>query len=156
MQKRAAALLLTAWLAACLQDFDGFHEEPGATASASAATTTSAGSGAGGAGGSGEGGSGALDCDAIFATVAGYELCAESAEECRFSADLDMTTNCGEVCSGAGTSCLGARHNGDPCDDAGPTTCAEEAGNNICICSKGCGAGAPCPASMTCTNESCV
>jgi len=75
-------------------------------------------------------------CDDAFGGATAYELCAETATECRFYTRLDLSRSCDDVCGGAG--CVSVRDNGvlDRCSAGGTLDCSGDYLNAICTCNR--------------------
>jgi hypothetical protein len=80
---------------------------------------------------------GEQDCNDIYGTAPGYELCEENEDECRFDANLDGGS-CHDMCIMFGGMCIGALGNGQAggCGVTGMDDCADTPNTEICICTK--------------------
>jgi hypothetical protein len=77
---------------------------------------------------------------------------------CEFNVDLQQSKSCGEVCGALGGECLKTIDNNGPCQYlAAVQDCAFKGYTNaVCVCSLGCGAGAPCAPNQACSGGLCA
>ncbi|MBM4356841.1 MAG: hypothetical protein FJ096_01900 [Deltaproteobacteria bacterium] len=101
-------------------------------------------------------------CTQLYGKTAGFSLCSESPTVCEFALNTTVGS-CAFVCGNAGGQCVTAMN------DAFNQTCVKSANakldpsscgwssaySAICICTRGCGGGAPCPGGQTCEEGSC-
>jgi len=95
-------------------------------------------------------------CAGQYSGGPGYYLCEEDVF-CQIGANVSATT-CDEICEDGGGECIDAYNNDNMCGLGQPYGCGNTQGFNtvICICSRGCGTGAPCSGNQTCVNGQCI
>jgi hypothetical protein len=83
---------------------------------------------------------GDVSCDAMYGGAAGYHLCEETGDSCRFNVDVMGVSNCTAVCTSFGGTCIDALDNPGPgmeCVVQGDLDCNFIGkGTTLCICSK--------------------
>ena len=78
-------------------------------------------------------------CNAIYGSVAGYNLCAERATECEFyRSEFLGSDNCTSVCSSRGGVALSCFNNATltRCTRGSAVNCSDDFSDEICICSR--------------------
>lgn len=99
---------------------------------------------------------GVIGCDDQYGGVTNYVGCAQGGGTCTFSTST-ISSSCATKCAGAGGECVDAYNNSGTCGLAERTGCSHTGyGTEICICSRGCGAGAPCTPPATCQSGQCI
>ncbi|MBM4377055.1 MAG: hypothetical protein FJ095_18390 [Deltaproteobacteria bacterium] len=102
------------------------------------------------------------NCKTLYGSTIGYSLCAENATTCEFAINQTQNT-CAAACAKAGGECVASFNdvNNNPCQkpqapNLGTKSCdSTQWQSAICICSRGCGAGLPCPAGKSCKAGAC-
>jgi hypothetical protein len=118
-------------------------------------TGNTSGSSTGGTGGEGGGPPELPTCTDQYGTAPGFELCSETALECRFAAKLDMLS-CSDACRNRGGECVQAYKSAteDACTIAAATDCTDsQAFAVVCLCTVGCGGNPPCGVDQTCAAD---
>jgi hypothetical protein len=123
------------------------------------AAAGAAGAAGGDAGAAGTGGAGGLPaCAVTYGNADGVlSVCLETADRCEL-AYRSIIRSCTQICHENGGACLAVFNNvdGTACERANLIPCgATHLVDAICICSRGCGAGPPCPSGSRCTDGSC-
>jgi hypothetical protein len=102
------------------------------------------------------------DCKTLYGSTVGFSLCTESATACEFAIN-QMQNTCASACAKAGGQCVASFNdvNNNTCQKPQVPSLAQlSCGSNnfksaICICSRGCGGGPPCPAGQSCKAGTC-
>ncbi len=109
-----------------------------------------------GGGGSG-GGTTIPDCQTTYGSLNGVsQVCLETDSVCELAFSA-TTQTCTQICSQGGGVCQGVFNNAPgACGHAQPSTCDNNFFNDgVCVCSRGCGNGPPCPGNQVCNGGQC-
>jgi hypothetical protein len=135
--------------------------QAGAVASGGSAGSTATGgggapTGGGGAPTGGGGGTGLPSCGDEYGSQSGVlGPCPSSATECELQF-APKTATCNVICAAGGGECVGVYDNIGSCGHGLSANCNSQAFfQAVCVCSHGCGGGAPCVAPATCQSGSC-
>ncbi len=96
-------------------------------------------------------------CDKQYSTAPGYQLCWQGAD-CALAYNSAQKT-CTAICSDGGGECTAAYNdvNDQKCQVGQKSQCnTNQFMSAVCVCSRGCGGGAPCVAPQKCTNGKCA
>ena len=101
-------------------------------------------------------------CNDLYGKAGGYSLCAESGNVCEFAFNSTQGS-CSSVCSAGGGGCITMYNdvNNQACakpnnPQLGTNLCnATNYTSAICVCTRGCGNGPPCPSGQSCNNGNC-
>lgn len=100
---------------------------------------------------------GVVSCDDQYGGMYPYTGCAQGGGTCTFGTST-YAGSCATLCANRGGECVDAYNNDNTaCGLAEQTGCGHTGyASEICICSRGCGANAPCTSPATCQNGQCL
>lgn len=95
-------------------------------------------------------------CEQQYGMGPGYYGCSQSATECLMGANMSLQS-CGTICASGGGECLGGFNNQGMCGFGQSVGCGFIGfQTGLCLCSRGCGGGAPCGSGQFCLNGACI
>lgn len=128
----------------------------GAPTGGGGAPTGGGGGPTGGAGGTG-GATTLPTCDDTYGAINGVaQICLQTDSTCEL-AYAATTQTCTAICQQGGGVCQGVFNNQPgACGHGTPSNCDNNLFNDaVCVCSRGCGSGPPCPGNQTCNAGQC-
>jgi hypothetical protein len=96
-------------------------------------------------------------CEKQYSTAPGYQLCWQGAD-CALAFNSTQKT-CAAICSDGGGECTAVYNdvNNQKCQVGQKLACTtNQLSSGVCVCSRGCGGGAPCMQGQKCTAGKCA
>jgi hypothetical protein len=102
-----------------------------------------------------------VSCTDQYGDAPAFELCVETGTTCEFYTLFAGTTSCSAFCTQRGGHCSTVYNQGAPAthctyDTVTTYDCNANYQDMICVCTHGCGGGAPCAPGLTCDGTNCL